>query len=65
MLIGFIWRRRKVMGSRLRIPEKAENFWVTLVNVFEGGSPRKADNLTAICEPTVKRMWGPRYLTAL
>jgi hypothetical protein len=26
---------------------------------------RKADNLTAICEPTVKKMWKPRRLTAL
>jgi hypothetical protein len=26
---------------------------------------RKADNLTAICEPTVKKMWEPRRLTTL
>jgi hypothetical protein len=26
---------------------------------------RKADNLTAICEPTVQKMWKPRRLTIL
>jgi hypothetical protein len=26
---------------------------------------RKADNLTAICEQTVKKMWQPRRLTNL
>jgi hypothetical protein len=26
---------------------------------------RKADNLTAICEPTVHILWGPQHLTAL
>jgi hypothetical protein len=26
---------------------------------------RKADNLTAICEPTVYKMWEPRRLTTL
>jgi hypothetical protein len=25
----------------------------------------KADNLTAICEPTVQKMWKPRHLTSL
>jgi hypothetical protein len=32
----------------------------------KGGRPaRKADNLNAICEPTVYRMWQPRRLTTL
>jgi hypothetical protein len=32
----------------------------------KGGLPaRKADNLTAICEPTVWSMWEPRRLTTL
>jgi hypothetical protein len=33
-----------------------------------GGKRRpvsKADNLTAICEPTVQKMWEPRRLTTL
>jgi hypothetical protein len=36
-------------------------------NLTEGkGQPaRKADNLTAICEPIVKKMWEPRPLTTL
>jgi hypothetical protein len=29
------------------------------------GSQRKADNLTAICEPIVYKMWEPRRLTNL
>jgi hypothetical protein len=35
---------------------------------FPGGKgqpARKADNLTAICETIVKKMWGPRRLTAV
>jgi hypothetical protein len=35
---------------------------------FPGGKGRpahKADNFTAICEPTVWKMWGPRRLTTL
>jgi hypothetical protein len=31
----------------------------------KGRPARKADNLTAICEPTVKKMWKPQCLTAL
>jgi hypothetical protein len=31
----------------------------------KGRPARKADNLTAICEPTVYKMWEPRRLTAL
>jgi hypothetical protein len=27
--------------------------------------PRKADNLTAISEPTVQKIWQPRHLTTL
>jgi hypothetical protein len=30
-----------------------------------GRPARKADNLTAICEPTVQKMWEPRCLTTL
>jgi hypothetical protein len=35
---------------------------------FPGGKGRpalKADNLTAICEPIVYKMWEPRRLTIL
>jgi hypothetical protein len=31
----------------------------------KGLSVRKADNLTAICEPIVYKMWEPRRLTTL
>jgi hypothetical protein len=31
----------------------------------EGRPARKADNLTAICEPIVYKMWKPQHLTAL
>jgi hypothetical protein len=31
----------------------------------KGRLARKADNLTAICEPIVKEMWEPRRLTTL
>jgi hypothetical protein len=32
----------------------------------KGGRPvRRADNLTAICEPIVYKMWAPRRLTPL
>jgi hypothetical protein len=31
----------------------------------KGRPARKADNLTAICEPTVHKMWKPRRLTTL
>jgi hypothetical protein len=31
----------------------------------KGRSPRKADNLTAVCEQIVKKMWVPRRLTSL
>jgi hypothetical protein len=32
----------------------------------DNGRPtRKADNLTAICEPIVRKMWEPRRLTTL
>jgi hypothetical protein len=31
----------------------------------KGRPARKADNLTAICEPTVLKMWEPRRLTTL
>jgi hypothetical protein len=31
----------------------------------KGQPARKADNLTAICEPTVLKMWEPRRLTTL
>jgi hypothetical protein len=33
--------------------------------VGKGRSARKADNLTAICKPTVYKMWEPRRLTIL
>jgi hypothetical protein len=32
---------------------------------FRGLPGHKADNLTAICEPTVWKMWEPRRLTTL
>jgi hypothetical protein len=31
----------------------------------EGLPAHKADNLTAICEPIVYKMWEPQHLTAL
>jgi hypothetical protein len=31
----------------------------------EGRPARKADNLTAICEPIFYKMWEPQHLTAL
>jgi hypothetical protein len=31
----------------------------------KGLPARKADNLTAICEPTVQNMWEPRRLTTI
>jgi hypothetical protein len=31
----------------------------------EGRPARKADNLTAICEPIVYKMWEPQHLTTL
>jgi hypothetical protein len=31
----------------------------------KGWPARKADNLTAICEPTVQEMWDPQHLTTL
>jgi hypothetical protein len=31
----------------------------------KGRSARKADNLTAICEPIVYKMWEPQRLTIL
>jgi hypothetical protein len=31
----------------------------------KGRTARKADNLTAICEPIVWKMWDPRRLTNL
>jgi hypothetical protein len=33
--------------------------------VGKGRPARKADNLTAICEPTVSKMWDPQRLTTL
>jgi hypothetical protein len=37
----------------------------TNLPVGKGGPARKAQNLTAICEPTVYKMWEPRRLTTL
>jgi hypothetical protein len=40
----------------------------TSIKNLSGGKwrpARKADNLTAICEPTVYTMWEPRRLTTL
>jgi hypothetical protein len=31
----------------------------------KGRQTRKADNLTAICEPIIYKMWEPRYVTSL
>jgi hypothetical protein len=31
----------------------------------KGLSARKADNLTAICEQTIRKMWEPQRLTTL
>jgi hypothetical protein len=32
---------------------------------YKGRPGRRADNLTAICEPTVYKIWESRYLTSL
>jgi hypothetical protein len=47
---------------RLNLQQK----WV--LGIFLGGQgrpARKSDNLTAICEPTVYKMWEPQRLTTL
>jgi hypothetical protein len=31
----------------------------------KGRPARKADNLTAICDPTVSNMWVPQHITIL
>jgi hypothetical protein len=36
-----------------------------LLGVNGGRPSREADNFTAICEPTVQKMWEPRRLTTL
>jgi hypothetical protein len=36
-----------------------------LPGVGKVAAARKADNLTAICHPIVKKMWEPRRLTTL
>jgi hypothetical protein len=40
---------------------------MSTTNIYggEGRPARKADNLTAICEPIVYKMWEPQHLTAL
>jgi hypothetical protein len=40
---------------------------ITISNIYGGKArpARKADNLTAICEPTVNKMLDPRRLTTL
>jgi hypothetical protein len=35
------------------------------LSVGKGGPARKADNLIALCEPNVQKMWEPRRVTAL
>jgi hypothetical protein len=35
------------------------------LSVGNGQPARKANNLTAICEPIVQKMWEPRRLTTL
>jgi hypothetical protein len=35
------------------------------IPVGEGRPARKADNLTAICEPIAYKVWEPQHLTAL
>jgi hypothetical protein len=41
---------------------------MSIRNLPAGGKAqpaRKADNLTAVCEPIVQKMWEPRRLTTL
>jgi hypothetical protein len=38
---------------------------LTEMSTSKGRPTRKADNLTAICEPIVYKMWEPRRLTTL
>jgi hypothetical protein len=40
--------------------------WVRRIFLGGNGRPvRKADNLTAICEPIIYKIWEPRRLTTL
>jgi hypothetical protein len=62
--------------SRVRIPMRLLDFSIDLplpaapwplteMSTRAAGAMRKADNLTAICEPIVYKMWEPRRLTTL
>jgi hypothetical protein len=53
--------RTMVLGSTQPLTEMS----IRNVPGGKGRPARKADNLTAICEPTVYKMWEPRRLTAL
>jgi hypothetical protein len=52
MALGSIQRQTGVSTRHLRGEDK-------------GRPARKADSLTAICEPVVKKMWEPRVFTTL
>jgi hypothetical protein len=50
------------MGSTQPLTEMSTR---NLLGVKGGLRARKADNLTAFCEPIVEKMWEPRRLTTL
>jgi hypothetical protein len=50
-----------VLGSTQPLTEMSTR----IIPGGKGSPARKADNLTSICEPTVKKMWEPRRLTTL
>jgi hypothetical protein len=46
-------------------PQRLTEMSTRNVPGVKGRPARKADNLSALCEPTVQKMWQPRRLTTL
>jgi hypothetical protein len=65
MVIEFTWFFQRYNGlgvdSACNRNEYQESSW----GRGKGRTARKADNLTAICEPIVYKMWEPRLLRNL
>jgi hypothetical protein len=53
--------RTMALGSTQSLTEMGTRY----IPGGKGRPARKADNLTAICEPIVKKIWEPRRLTTL